>query len=226
MKSKSLTTDLLKETDILRELRRLLNHTLEVEGQILWAKLFQEKTANGKPSDEIIVTFEQAQTAIQDLVINLGRKGLKGKVELAFELGVQSTTLFSSLFLGLILPQNNLILFKRDQKQDAITIERASLFVSELFLDWMGTILNRTLETSHSIHNVSLKLEIQKHLQFSQKLTQNAKAGLTRGSTLRNRTSKLFARLQKRTSKDIRIPMEERAFIALESFLNQTLRSK
>ena len=48
MKSKSLTTEPLREVDILREMTLLLNQTLETEGQMLWAKLFQEKTAHGK----------------------------------------------------------------------------------------------------------------------------------------------------------------------------------
>jgi len=226
MKSKSLTTEALREADILKELTQLLNHTLETEGQALWAKLFQEKTAHGTPSQQITVTFEEAQTALKTLVKQMNQRNFRGKVETALELGVQSIALFSSAFLGLILPQNNVILFKKDQKQDAITLERASLFISELFLDWMDSILARSQEKTNSLENLGIRIELQKHFELTRKLTQNAKAGLKRGSSLRNKSSELFSRALKKPRKEIRIPMEGRAFIALESFLNQTLKEK
>ncbi len=226
MKSKFLTTEALREVDILKELTQLLNHTLETEGQVLWAKLFQEKTAHGAPSTQVAVTFSEAQAALKKLLKEINPKSLKGKLGLTLQLALYSTTLFSSAFLGLILPQNNVILFKKDQKQDAITLERASLFISELFLDWMSSILGRSLEKSVTIENLAIRVELQKHLQLTQKLTENAKAGLKRGSSLRNKTSAVFSKVLQKPRKDIHIPMEPRAFIALENFLNQTLKTK
>ena len=90
----------------------------------------------------------------------------------------------------------------------------------------MDSILGRAQENSQKIENLAIRLELQKHLELTQSLTQNAKAGLKRGSNLRNRTSQLFYKVFKKSRKDIRIPMESRAFLALEGFLNQTLRTK
>ncbi|MFM8315699.1 MAG: hypothetical protein ACKOA8_15570, partial [Deltaproteobacteria bacterium] len=216
MKSKSLTTEPLREVDILREMTLLLNQTLETEGQMLWAKLFQEKTAHGNPSHPGIMTFSEAQANLKNLVQEISHSSFKGKIQLAFQLGIQSTTLFSSAFLGLILPQNNIILFKKDQKQDAITVERATLFVSELFLDWMDTILAKTLEKAQRLENLKVKHEIGEHLKLTQKITQNAKAGLQRGSSLRNKGSEFVSKVLKKPRKEIRIPLEARAFLALE----------
>ena len=129
MKKTSLTTETLREVDLLRELSQLLNHTIETEGQILWAKLFQEKTAKGIPSTQITVTFNQAKTALISALHDLNQKSLTGKLKTLLETGVQSTALFTSAFFGLLLPQNNVILFKKETQQDAITLERASLFV-------------------------------------------------------------------------------------------------
>lgn len=226
MKSKALSQETVKEADVLKELTQLLNHTLETEGQILWAKLFQDKTANDAPSTQVAISFQEAQAALGGILKQMANRPLKSKLNLALKLGAQSTALFSSAFLGLILPQNDVILFKKDQKQDAITLERASLFISELFLDWMDSILGRAQENSQRIENLAIRLELQKHLELTQNLTQNAKAGLKRGSNLRNRTSQLFNKVFKKSRKDIRIPMESRAFLALEGFLNQTLRTK
>lgn len=90
----------------------------------------------------------------------------------------------------------------------------------------MDSILGRAQEKSGTIENLAIRIELQKHLQLSQKLTQNAKAGLKRGSNLRNRTSQLVSKVIKKPRKEIRIPMESRAFLALEGFLNHTLRTK
>jgi len=226
MKSKALSQDWVKEADVLKELTQLLNHTVESEGQALWAKLFQDKTAHDGPSKEVVISFQEAQAALGGLLRQMSQKPLKSKFHLALQLGVQSTALFSSAFLGLILPQNDVILFKKDQKQDAITLERASLFISELFLDWMTSILGKAQENSNTIENLSIRMELQKHLELTQKLTQNAKAGLKRGSNLRNRTSELLSKTFKKSRKEIRIPMESRAFLALEGFLNHTLKTK
>jgi len=226
MKSKALSQDWVREADVLKELSQLLNHTIENEGQALWAKLFQDKTAHDGPSTEVVISFQEAQAALGGLVKQMAKKPLKGKFNLALQLGFQSTALFSSAFLGLILPQNNVILFKKDQKQDAITLERASLFISELFLDWMTSILGKAQDNARAIENTAIRIEIQKHLELTQKLTQNAKAGLKRGSNLRNRTSELLSKTFRKSRKEIRIPMESRAFLALEGFLNHTLRTK
>ncbi|NBY18698.1 hypothetical protein EBQ74_00240 [bacterium] len=226
MKSKALTHEIVKEADILKELTQLLNHTLETEGQVLWAKLFQEKTAHDGPTNQIAVSFEEAKLALGGLLKEVAKKPIKGKLNVALKLGVQSTALFSSAFLGLILPQNDVILFKKDQKQDAITLERASLFISELFLDWMDAILSRAEENSTTIENLAIRLELKNHLELTRKLTQNAKAGLKRGSNLRNRTTQALYKIFKTQRKEIRIPMESRAFLALEGFLNQTLKTK
>jgi hypothetical protein len=86
--------------------------------------------------------------------------------------------------------------------------------------------LARSQEKTDSLENLGIRIELQKHLELTRKLTQNAKAGLKRGSSLRNKSSELFSRALKKPRKEIRIPMEGRAFIALESFLNQTLKAK
>lgn len=226
MKSKALSQEIVKEADVLRELSQLLNHTLETEGQALWGKLFQDKTAHDGPTNEIAVSFDEAKLALAGLLKEITQKPMKGKLNLALKLGFQSTALFSSGFLGLILPQNDVILFKKDQKQDAITLERASLFISELFLDWMEAILSRAEANSATIENLAIRLELKNHLELTRNLAQNAKAGLKRGSNLRNRTTQFFYKLFKTQRKEIRIPMESRAFLALEGFLNQTLRTK
>lgn len=116
MKSKALSQDLVKEADVLRELTQLLNHTVESEGQALWAKLFQEKTAHDGPGTQVAISFQEAQEALGGLLKQMAKKPLKGKLNLALQLGVQSTALFSSAFLGLILPQNNVILFKKESE--------------------------------------------------------------------------------------------------------------
>jgi len=226
MKSKFLTTQALREADILKELTNLLTQTIETEGQLLWAKLFQEKTAQDAPFDQWAVTLTQAKSALIRFQNEVSQKSLKGKINLALQIGAQSAALLSAATVGLILPQNNVILFKKDQKQDAITLERASLFLSELFLDWMNSILEKSLQRTNSIENVAIRFEIQKQLEITRKITQNAKSGLKRGSVLRKKTGELFRKLSKRPRKDIRIPLESGAFIALESFLNQTLKTK
>jgi hypothetical protein len=221
-----MTTETLKEVDVLKELTRLLNHTLEADGQKLWAKLFQEKTATGVPSTQMGLTFQEAQSALKDLIQDLGRKNLKEKINLALQMGIQSSTLLTSAVIGLILPQNNVILFKKDQKTDAITLQRASLFVSELWLDWMESILNLTHEKTAIVENIPLRIELQKHLKSTQRLVRNSRAGLKRGAILRNKTAEALAKISKKPRKEIRIPLESKAFIALEGFLNQTLKPK
>ena len=226
MKKTSLTTETLREVDLLRELSQLLNHTIETEGQILWAKLFQEKTAKGIPSTQITVTFNQAKTALISALHDLNQKSLKGKLKTLLETGVQSTALFTSAFFGLLLPQNNVILFKKETQQDAIILERASLFVSELFLDWMNAIIARTLEKASCIETISLRIELQKHLRFTESLLQKTRAGLKRGASLRNKTGGLISKIKKKPKREIRIPMEGRAFLALENFISQLLRTR
>lgn len=226
MKKTSLTTETLREVDLLRELSQLLNHTLETEGQVLWAKLFQEKTAKGIPSTQITLTFDEAKTALISALHDLNQKSLKGKLKTLFETGVQSTALFTSAFFGLLLPQNNVILFKKETQQDAITLERASLFVSELFLDWMNAIIARTLEKASAVETISLRIELQKHLRFTESLLQKTRAGLKRGASLRNKTGGLISKITKKPKREIRIPMEGRAFLALENFISQLLRTR
>ncbi|MFM8315887.1 MAG: hypothetical protein ACKOA8_16535 [Deltaproteobacteria bacterium] len=226
MKKHFLSTESLREVDILNELRQLLNQTIETEGPYLWSKLFQEKTASGTPSTQVAVSFEEAKASFEYFLKEMNHKGLKPKINLVLKLGAQSTALFSSALLGLILPQNNVILFKKDQKQDAITLQRASLFISELFLDWMDQILSRTTEKTNQIENPRLKTEIQKHLGITRDIILKSRAGLKRGAGLRFKTSQIFSKLSPKSQRDILIPLEGRAFIALESFLNQTLKTK
>ena len=63
MKKSFLTKETVREVDVLKEFKQLLNHTLETEGPYLWAQLFQEKTANGTPSTEIAVSFDEVKAA-------------------------------------------------------------------------------------------------------------------------------------------------------------------
>jgi hypothetical protein len=90
----------------------------------------------------------------------------------------------------------------------------------------MNSILDKSLQKADSIENVAIRVEIQKQLETTRTIAQKAKAGLKRGSVLRTKTGEILRKISKRPRKDIRIPLEGGAFIALESFLTQTLRTK
>lgn len=196
--------------------------TLDAEGQSLWVHQFHKKTTDpsSAPTFNPSLSASELKSFSLEFLQQFLQQSHVGKLSFLVRKWIHGSALLGSGTFGVLLPPNDIVFFSKSQQKDTLTLAHASTFSSELVLEWLVAVVDRSKIRAEKSESAPNKDHIVQFFSELSSILTHFNIGLKKGSSFRKSGSKKFRNFIGKPLTEIRIPMDSRAYQMLDQFFS------